>query len=118
MHLAPASLPALLSVLGCHMSTNFRLVRPRTTPYWERLGSDTILYVRFIHVSLPPEALPGAAPCQCPLHHASCTDVTPRPLDDAHIFCRETQIKDEVRNALSFINYVFNIFGFTYELKL
>ncbi|KAG2401997.1 threonine--tRNA ligase [Vigna angularis] len=38
--------------------------------------------------------------------------------DDAHIFCRETQIKDEVRNALSFINYVFNIFGFTYELKL
>lgn len=28
------------------------------------------------------------------------------------------QIKDEVRNALSFINYVYNIFGFTYELKL
>ncbi|KAK7307206.1 hypothetical protein VNO77_40063 [Canavalia gladiata] len=38
--------------------------------------------------------------------------------DDAHIFCRESQIKDEVRNALNFINYVYNIFGFTYELKL
>ncbi|KOM25349.1 hypothetical protein LR48_Vigan102s000700 [Vigna angularis] len=23
--------------------------------------------------------LPGAAPCLCPLHHASCTSVTPRP---------------------------------------
>ncbi|OIV93086.1 hypothetical protein TanjilG_20748 [Lupinus angustifolius] len=38
--------------------------------------------------------------------------------DDAHIFCRESQIKDEVRNALNFINYVYDIFGFTYELKL
>ncbi|XP_027360725.1 threonine--tRNA ligase, mitochondrial 1 isoform X1 [Abrus precatorius] len=38
--------------------------------------------------------------------------------DDAHIFCRESQIKDEVRNALNFINYVNDIFGFTYELKL
>ncbi|KOM48632.1 hypothetical protein LR48_Vigan07g233600 [Vigna angularis] len=25
------------------MPTNFRLVRPRTTPYWERLGFDTTL---------------------------------------------------------------------------
>ncbi|KOM55243.1 hypothetical protein LR48_Vigan10g113500 [Vigna angularis] len=23
--------------------------------------------------------LPGAAPCLCPLHYASCTGVTPRP---------------------------------------
>ncbi|KAH1264376.1 Threonine--tRNA ligase, mitochondrial 1 [Glycine max] len=38
--------------------------------------------------------------------------------DDAHIFCRESQIKDEVRNGLNFINYVYKIFGFTYELKL
>ncbi|KOM42503.1 hypothetical protein LR48_Vigan05g010700 [Vigna angularis] len=30
-------------VPGCHMPTSFRLVRPRTTPYWERLGSDTKL---------------------------------------------------------------------------
>ncbi|AES74709.1 hypothetical protein MTR_6g012230 [Medicago truncatula] len=28
-------LPALVS-LGCYMSTSFRMVRPRTTPYWER----------------------------------------------------------------------------------
>ncbi|KOM50407.1 hypothetical protein LR48_Vigan08g123400 [Vigna angularis] len=45
MPLAPASLPALVSVPGCHMPTNFRMVRPRTTPYWERLGSDTIFVV-------------------------------------------------------------------------
>ncbi|KAE9613401.1 putative threonine--tRNA ligase [Lupinus albus] len=38
--------------------------------------------------------------------------------DDAHIFCRESQIKGEMRNALNFINYVYDIFGFTYELKL
>ncbi|KAE9607096.1 putative threonine--tRNA ligase [Lupinus albus] len=38
--------------------------------------------------------------------------------DDAHIFCRESQIRGEVRNALNFINYVYDIFGFTYELKL
>nr|KYP66188.1 hypothetical protein KK1_012472 [Cajanus cajan] len=38
--------------------------------------------------------------------------------DDAHIFCRESQIKDEVRKCLNFINYVYEIFGFTYELKL
>ncbi|GLT50300.1 hypothetical protein SLA2020_237930 [Shorea laevis] len=38
--------------------------------------------------------------------------------DDAHIFCRESQVKDEVRGVLEFINYAYNIFGFTYELKL
>ncbi|CAI8610550.1 unnamed protein product [Vicia faba] len=38
--------------------------------------------------------------------------------DDAHIFCRESQVKDEVRKALDFIDYVYQIFGFTYELKL
>ncbi|KAJ4711144.1 threonine--tRNA ligase, mitochondrial [Melia azedarach] len=38
--------------------------------------------------------------------------------DDAHIFCRESQIKDEVRGVLEFIDYVYTIFGFTYELKL
>lgn len=38
--------------------------------------------------------------------------------DDAHIFCRESQIKDEVRNALNFIDHVYKIFGFSYELKL
>ncbi|XP_058785445.1 threonine--tRNA ligase, mitochondrial 1-like [Vicia villosa] len=38
--------------------------------------------------------------------------------DDAHIFCRESQIKDEVRKALNFVDHVYQIFGFTYELKL
>ncbi|KAK9050952.1 hypothetical protein SSX86_027577 [Deinandra increscens subsp. villosa] len=38
--------------------------------------------------------------------------------DDAHIFCRESQIKDEVKSVLEFINYVYDIFGFTFDLKL
>ncbi|KAI3731474.1 hypothetical protein L1987_62662 [Smallanthus sonchifolius] len=38
--------------------------------------------------------------------------------DDAHIFCRESQIKDEVKSVLEFINYAYDIFGFTFELKL
>ncbi|GMH28051.1 hypothetical protein Nepgr_029894 [Nepenthes gracilis] len=38
--------------------------------------------------------------------------------DDAHIFCRETQVKDEVRGALDFIKYAYGVFGFSFELKL
>ncbi|XP_020103281.1 threonine--tRNA ligase, mitochondrial 1-like isoform X2 [Ananas comosus] len=38
--------------------------------------------------------------------------------DDAHIFCRESQIKDEVIGVLEFINYTYGIFGFTFELEL
>ncbi|KAE8010567.1 hypothetical protein FH972_006930 [Carpinus fangiana] len=38
--------------------------------------------------------------------------------DDAHIFCRESQIKEEVRGVLDFVKYVYNIFGFTFDLKL
>ncbi|KAK1613883.1 hypothetical protein QYE76_019400 [Lolium multiflorum] len=38
--------------------------------------------------------------------------------DDAHIFCTESQIKDEVRAALEFVDYVYKIFGFKYELEL
>ncbi|XP_059658552.1 threonine--tRNA ligase, mitochondrial 1-like [Cornus florida] len=38
--------------------------------------------------------------------------------DDAHIFCRQSQIKDEVRGVLEFINHTYNIFGFTFDLKL
>ncbi|KAM7468624.1 hypothetical protein LguiB_016186 [Lonicera macranthoides] len=38
--------------------------------------------------------------------------------DDAHIFCRESQIKDEVKNVLEFINYAYGVFGFTFDLKL
>ncbi|XP_077237795.1 threonyl-tRNA synthetase [Tasmannia lanceolata] len=38
--------------------------------------------------------------------------------DDAHIFCRESQIKDEVKSGLEFINYTYDVFGFTFELEL
>lgn len=38
--------------------------------------------------------------------------------DDAHIFCRESQIKDEVKSVLDFVSYAYNIFGFTFELEL
>ena len=38
--------------------------------------------------------------------------------DDAHIFCRYDQIMDEVLNYLDFMSYVYEIFGFKYELYL
>ncbi|EFH69235.1 hypothetical protein ARALYDRAFT_472010 [Arabidopsis lyrata subsp. lyrata] len=38
--------------------------------------------------------------------------------DDAHIFCRVDQVGEEVKGVLDFIDYVYKIFGFTYELKL
>ncbi|KAL8102432.1 hypothetical protein AgCh_027061 [Apium graveolens] len=38
--------------------------------------------------------------------------------DDAHIFCRESQIKDEVKNVLDFIKYTYDLFGFSFDLKL
>ncbi|KFK26446.1 hypothetical protein AALP_AA8G249500 [Arabis alpina] len=38
--------------------------------------------------------------------------------DDAHIFCKEDQVTEEVKGVLEFIDYVYKVFGFTYELKL
>ncbi|KAL3701016.1 hypothetical protein R1sor_019038 [Riccia sorocarpa] len=38
--------------------------------------------------------------------------------DDAHIFCMESQIKEEVKGCLDFLEYAYNIFGFTYSLGL
>ncbi|KAG6535853.1 hypothetical protein ZIOFF_000883 [Zingiber officinale] len=38
--------------------------------------------------------------------------------DDAHIFCRESQIKEEVKNVLDFISFTYGVFGFTFELEL
>lgn len=38
--------------------------------------------------------------------------------DDAHIFCKESQIKDEVRGVLDFLQYAYDVFGFTFELEL
>ncbi|KAM0943463.1 putative threonine--tRNA ligase [Dioscorea sansibarensis] len=38
--------------------------------------------------------------------------------DDAHIFCRESQVKEEVKNVLEFIKHTYDVFGFTFELEL
>ena len=38
--------------------------------------------------------------------------------DDAHIFCRHDQIQSEIINALKFLDYVYGIFGFQFELEL
>ncbi len=38
--------------------------------------------------------------------------------DDAHIFCRLEQLKDEILDVLDFINYVMDVFGFKYEVNL
>src|SRR5690606_37882314 len=39
-------------------------------------------------------------------------------LDDAHIFCREDQIEQEISACLYYIEYIYNIFGFTPKYKL
>ncbi|BAT95876.1 hypothetical protein VIGAN_08270000 [Vigna angularis var. angularis] len=71
MTLAPASLPALVSVPECHMPTSFRLVRPRNTPYWERLGSDTICNVpaTYREHRLPPHITTRLSDVFCPHSH-------------------------------------------------
>ena len=38
--------------------------------------------------------------------------------DDAHIFCAREHIEHEVYKALRFFKYVYDIFGFTFELNL
>ncbi|KAI8140952.1 hypothetical protein BJV82DRAFT_620134 [Fennellomyces sp. T-0311] len=38
--------------------------------------------------------------------------------DDAHIFCRQDQIEEEVANCFDFLNHVYGIFGFEFHLKL
>ena len=38
--------------------------------------------------------------------------------DDGHIYCTMDQIKDEVLGSLDFLNYIYDLFGFTYDLKL
>lgn len=38
--------------------------------------------------------------------------------DDAHIYCREDQIEDEVLGALDFMKSVYTTFGMTYKLEL
>lgn len=38
--------------------------------------------------------------------------------DDAHIFCRVDQVKDEIIKALEFLFFIYDLFGFQYILKL
>jgi len=38
--------------------------------------------------------------------------------DDAHIFCREDQIEEEVVASLEFMKFVYDTFGMTYRLEL
>ncbi|RYR06613.1 hypothetical protein Ahy_B05g073922 isoform B [Arachis hypogaea] len=80
-----------------------------------------ILEIEKQEFGLKPMNCPG--PCLVFKHRArgalsGLTRVRRFRQDDAHIFCRESQIKDEVREALKFIDYVYEIFGFTYDLKL
>ena len=38
--------------------------------------------------------------------------------DDAHIFCRQEQIEEELKNAMHFMEFVYGVFGFTFNLEL
>lgn len=38
--------------------------------------------------------------------------------DDAHIFCRIDQIRDEIVGCFDFLNSIYSLFGFEYKLKL
>jgi threonyl-tRNA synthetase len=38
--------------------------------------------------------------------------------DDAHIFCREDQIEEEISSCLEFLQHVYGIFGFHFDLQL
>ncbi|KAI8341381.1 hypothetical protein BC941DRAFT_416707 [Chlamydoabsidia padenii] len=38
--------------------------------------------------------------------------------DDAHIFCRQDQIDEEMTNCFEFMSHVYGIFGFDFHLKL
>ncbi|CZS95071.1 probable threonine-tRNA ligase, cytosolic [Rhynchosporium agropyri] len=38
--------------------------------------------------------------------------------DDAHIFCREDQIEEEIMQLFDFLHKVYGLFGFTFKMKL
>ncbi len=38
--------------------------------------------------------------------------------DDAHIFMREDQIKDEIKNVIDFTDYIYNVFNFKYTIEV
>ncbi|KAH3667865.1 hypothetical protein WICMUC_005265 [Wickerhamomyces mucosus] len=38
--------------------------------------------------------------------------------DDAHIFCTQDQIEDEIRGIFDFLQYVYGVFGFEFKMEL
>lgn len=38
--------------------------------------------------------------------------------DDAHIFCTAEQVQDEIAQCLAFVQHVYGVFGFTFQLRL
>lgn len=38
--------------------------------------------------------------------------------DDAHIFCREDQIEEEIENIFEFLKFVYGVFGFEFKMEL
>ena len=38
--------------------------------------------------------------------------------DDAHLFCRPDQIKEEIQGLFDFLKVIYGLFGFTFKLKL
>lgn len=38
--------------------------------------------------------------------------------DDAHVFCRKDQVKDEILACIDFMNFVYGVFGFTFDMEL
>lgn len=38
--------------------------------------------------------------------------------DDAHIFCRKSQIKQELKSCFDFLDYIYSLFNFNYRIEL
>ncbi|HOH67660.1 MAG TPA: threonine--tRNA ligase, partial [bacterium] len=38
--------------------------------------------------------------------------------DDAHVFCTEDQLADEIKNLIDFIGFIYRTFNFTYKVEL
>lgn len=38
--------------------------------------------------------------------------------DDAHIFCRQDQIEEQISECLAFLDHIYGLFDFTYDIKL
>jgi len=83
----------------------------RCLMYKSRLHSYRDLPIRFAAFGvLPRNELSGAL--------SGLTRVRRFQQDDAHIFCREDQIETEIQSALEFLQHVYGIFGFHFDLHL